>query len=523
MSKANRIKINRQNAASSAEIAPTGMSPALKKALIILAVVVAVLGAAAILVLSALKKNGTLKRHADAIIVDGVTYKASDVDYYYNMYYRSLYNTAYTYSQYGLNVYNIDFTKSLFKQAYTTDSDDDGNPDYATWGDFVLHQAIESFTSYVYLENEAKAAGFLEQDGVSEQIDRSVQQAVASAKAEAEKNDVSFLTFLRFYYGETVTEESYEAATRRESIATYYGNSLYRGLEIEDRAVKEEYTDNAVNYDTVTYRTFSVTVDLPKHVDADGKEYSDDVTKEEDNKKLTEVTLAIKEAIADVKTEAEFEAAAAAVNRKDGDAETKTYSTLHENASYSSLQSSEQTQLFADDTKPGDTFVNTADNVVSVYFFISRETNHYPTRAFRHILLMSDEKDEAVAARAEELLARWKNEGATEEGFAALARENTEDVGSMLQGGLIEHNGTGSVVSEISDWLFADARKPGDTEIIFSDSYGYHVCYYVGEEDMEYWQVLADGTLRGDKYDELTEEIQNRHSYRVLDGMSRIK
>lgn len=523
VSKANRIKNEKTNAPVSDAVVSKGMSPLLKKILIWLLVAVIVLGSAGILIINAFRKNDTLIRRADGIIVDGVTYKASEVDYYYNLYRMSLYSTAYSYySAYGLDVYGIDFSKSLFKQAYTKDSDEDGTPDFDTWGDYVLDQAIDTFYSYTVMNNEARDSGFLDTPGLQDVIDRNVAQTIADTKAEAEENGASYLTYLRYYYGNTVTEESYEAAVRRECIANYYSTHLYNSIEIEDWKIDEEYKDNTADYDTVTFRTFTVKVELDEHLDENGEKYSDDATKEADEKKITEATLALKEALREVKTEADFEALAREYNYAEGDAEDKVYAARKEDTANSSLSESEVAILFADDNTAGQTFVNADKETLSAYYFISRDTNHYATRSFRHILLSSEEKDDAVAAQAQELLDSWLNGEKTEKAFAALATENTDDYGSMLEGGLIDRAGRGTVVSEISDWLYDSERAEGDTAVIFTENYGYHIVYYCGEDDTEYWQVLCDQTLREAEYDTIADKLLSTHSYKTLDGLDRI-
>ncbi len=525
VSKSNRIKMNKANAPVTEVVVKKAMNPLLKKVLIWVLIVVLLLGSVGILSVSAIQKNGTLIRRADGINIDGTVYKASEVDYYYNLYAQSLSSTAYTYAtQYGIDVYGIDFTKSLFKQSYTQDSDSDGTPDFDTWGDYVLDQAVTSLFNYVLLNNEAKANGFLDIPGVEKQIARSVESTIEDTKAEAEANGVSMLAYLRTFYGATVTEDSYRDAVRRETIASLYSNYVFEGIEIEDWEIAEEYKDNKNNYDTVDFLSFDVTVELEKHLDADGKEYSDEATKEADDKKVTEVSAVLRDELKNVANIKDFEELAEKYNAKDGDAEDKIYAPVQEKVSFESLEDADAAVLFADTAAEGDTFVNRDENVLRVFYFVSRDDNHYPTRTFRHILLKSDEKDTEVEARANELLAQWKAGAKTEESFAELVGENTDDIANMLDGGIVENVGVDTVVDEISAWVFDEARETGDTEIIFTESYGYHIVYFCGEDaDVEYWEVLCDDSLRSAEYDKVIEETTAKHSYKKLDGLGRIK
>ena len=100
--------------------------------------------------------------------------------------------------------------------------------------------------------------------------------------------------------------------------------------------------------------------------------------------------------------------------------------------------------------------------------FGSRFRDEYDTVDVRHILFMIDDstldtesetyesdlqtlKDE-TKAKAEDLLAQWKEGEATEDSFAALANEYSEDSGSNTNGGLYTQVYQGQMVTEFNDW-----------------------------------------------------------------------
>ena len=119
----------------------------------------------------------------------------------------------------------------------------------------------------------------------------------------------------------------------------------------------------------------------------------------------------------------------------------------------------------------------------------------YPTVAVRHILVKAeaaedgtytDEAKEAAKAKAEEILKEWEEGDKTEESFAALAEEYSEDPGSNTNGGLYDSVMQGQMVQEFNDFCFDENRKSGDTGIVYGESgsyAGYHVMYFVGEGD----------------------------------------
>ena len=119
----------------------------------------------------------------------------------------------------------------------------------------------------------------------------------------------------------------------------------------------------------------------------------------------------------------------------------------------------------------------------------------YPSVAVRHILVKAeaaedgtytDEAKEAAKAKAEEILAEWEAGDKTEESFAALAEEYSEDPGSSENGGLYDDVMQGQMVEEFDAFCFDENRQPGDTGIVYGESgsyAGYHVMYFVGEGD----------------------------------------
>ena len=119
----------------------------------------------------------------------------------------------------------------------------------------------------------------------------------------------------------------------------------------------------------------------------------------------------------------------------------------------------------------------------------------YPTVAVRHILVKAEaaedgtyteEAKEAAKAKAEEILKEWEEGDRTEESFAALAEEYSEDSGSNTNGGLYNSVMQGQMVEEFDAFCFDESRKSGDTAIVYGESgsyAGYHVMYFVGEGD----------------------------------------
>lgn len=132
----------------------------------------------------------------------------------------------------------------------------------------------------------------------------------------------------------------------------------------------------------------------------------------------------------------------------------------------------------------------------------------------RHILIQPESTtaddgtstvtDEAWAAAEEEaqrIYQLWLDGDATEESFAQLAEEYTQDAGSQTTGGLYEDVYPGQMVTEFNDWCFADGRQVGDHGVV-KTSYGYHIMFFSGEGDYIYWRMVAESQLRSQRASE---------------------
>lgn len=121
-----------------------------------------------------------------------------------------------------------------------------------------------------------------------------------------------------------------------------------------------------------------------------------------------------------------------------------------------------------------------------------------PVRTYRDIKLTKATCDtySGAVAKATELLSAFDG---TEDSFAALAREWSEDADSRSSGGIVKNTAIGETTpAEIDSWLFGENRTPGDTEIIKSDG-ECHLVYYVSK-GLPKWQNDAREKLRYERY-----------------------
>ena len=154
----------------------------------------------------------------------------------------------------------------------------------------------------------------------------------------------------------------------------------------------------------------------------------------------------------------------------------------------------------------------------------------------RHILFLTDtssldknaatyEADvqavkDAAKAKADEALQNWKAGEATEESFAAMANELSEDPGSNTKGGLYEKVYPGQMVQPFNDWCFDESRKAGDTGVV-ETSYGYHVMFFVGD-NIPYWKMVAENALRSEGQETWLKDLVKDIAVTEGDGMKNV-
>ena len=116
---------------------------------------------------------------------------------------------------------------------------------------------------------------------------------------------------------------------------------------------------------------------------------------------------------------------------------------------------------------------------------------------------ISDEAWADAEAKAQELLNQYLAGDKTEDSFAALANENSQDPGSNTNGGLYTGVTQGQMVDTFDEWCFDDARQVGDTGIV-KTSYGYHVMLYCGSATI--WQDQVKSDILTEKTNNFVEE-----------------
>ena len=135
--------------------------------------------------------------------------------------------------------------------------------------------------------------------------------------------------------------------------------------------------------------------------------------------------------------------------------------------------------------------------------------------------LPTDEQLAAAKTKADDLLDQWKNGDATADSFGELAKTNSADETNKDNGGLNEDANRSSLDANLTDWLFAEGRQPGDAAVVeASDSsgnvIGYQILYVESLGEIQ-WKYQATTALRSDDYDKWYTEVEANYPAELTD------
>jgi len=434
----------------------------------------------AVVIIAILVLNSNLfYRHFTAVTVGDENYTAAELSFFYNSTYNSYVQN------YGsmLGYMGLDTSKPLKSQAYGEGQ---------TWADFFKDMAVDQMQSVTMLWKEAQKEGFVLSDGQQAEL----QSLITSLDTVHQGTGVSNKHYFSAVYGKGVTKEIAAEMMERSYIANCFAQFKGESFTYTPEELKSKYEENKDNYDIYEYMSVFVSGA------ADEENGIDQETAMADAKKSAEAILK------GVDSQEDF------ANK--GMLETENEVTP-QTQSGSSLSADIADWLKDASRKEGDTTVVEGSSGYTALYFISRSDNDYATKNVRHILIKAeadetgvytDEAKETARQRAEEILNEWKDGDATEDSFAALADQYSEDDGSNgtsstgSSGGLYENVPQGQMVQEFNDWIYDGSRKTGDTGIVFNEDSnycGYHVMYFVGNGE-NYRNVLADTDLRNADY-----------------------
>lgn len=128
------------------------------------------------------------------------------------------------------------------------------------------------------------------------------------------------------------------------------------------------------------------------------------------------------------------------------------------------------------------------------------------------VTTFSEEEWANCETEAQQILDSWLAGDKTEDSFAALANEKSEDAGSNTNGGLYQQVYEGQMVTAFNDWCFDEARQYGDYGLVKTE-YGYHIMFFVDSEPM--WRYYAESDWKTEQTNRFVETLTNDHPMEV--------
>lgn len=465
------------------------------------------------------KNSGIKEKNTVAAVIGDHELNSVEMSYYFSDSLQNNYNrwaSAYGENlQMYMSLMGLDLTKPINEQEYSGET---------TWADYFVDIALDSAQRDYLLADKAMAEGFT----ITEESQALLEQTFSNLPAYATLYGyTSTDNYLRAMYGPGANEESYREYAERSALASDYYNAYAENLVIDNAAIRAYEADKFEEYSSFSYAFY--TFSYSHYLTGGTEDENGNVTYSEEEKEAARAAAkAAAESLPQCGSIEELNAALAELVPADV---TTKECTVYNDVAYGNINSNIREWMTDDSRTSGDFTVvanestttdengveTTTVNGYSAYIYTARNDNTMPLANVRHILFQfeggtadefgnmtyTDEEKAAAKNEAEALLELYTMGEQTEEAFAELATANTDDTGSAATGGLYEDIAPvqGVYVESFTNWATDPAREAGETGIIESP-YGYHVMYYVGDDELTYRDSMI--------YDEIeTETISN--------------
>ena len=459
--------------------------------------------------------SGLRERKTIAMTVGSHEISNAELSYYYI----DSINTFYSQNGAYASLYGLDVTKPLDEQQIGSDG--------STWADNFLDSAKSTARAVYTLADDAAANGFTLPAEQESQVDTVVDNMGLYATMYGYNSTEAYLKAM---YGNGATVKDFREYYRTNLLADAYQTNYENSLTYTDEQIRAYEAGKEDQYNSYNYNQYFLSASEYLTGGTVTDSGTTDYSAEERAAAAAKAEEIAKTLVDDSITSVEdLDKAIAAAT--DGGAST-AYTNQLKTAVNSKISDwvSDPSRKAGDKTYIPSTYTSTEEdgsevtNISGYYvvYFRSSTDNSFPLVNVRHILaqyeggttdengttVYSDEEKAAAMAEAEAILNEWKSGAATEDSFAALAAEKTDDSGSKDNGGLYEDVYPGQMVEAFNDWCFDASRKAGDTGIV-ETSYGCHVMYFSGNGDISYRDYLITNDLRESDFSEWYNNLVN--------------
>ncbi|MCD8190922.1 MAG: hypothetical protein LUD78_12045 [Clostridiales bacterium] len=508
-----------------------------------LAIVIAVLVAALLF-----WDSGFIQKRTTALTIGEKSYTSVDVSYYYYL----QYNSISTYASY----YGLDTSTSLKKQeAY----------EGKTWYAYIRDYAESTLTSVSILAQEGEAAGY----EISEDGQADIDEALADMEETCDDYGITVSYYLKQMYGRYMTLDRYKTLLNEYYYAVDYQEYKTSSFEVTEDEMEEYYEENKDTLDTYDYACYYIDAEPETQYDDDGDEIE---ATDEEIEEAAAAAKALAEELQQALEDGDEDAVASVVTESDAtdysDTSPSSFSsytfgdwlvdedraagdsTIIEDTTETEVEVETDDADSADSstdpadssTDPADVSTDPADGSSAdsstetttvtvttiegyyVVYFSDRYRDDYYAANVRNILIEADEDEEDedseettylyddALATAEELQQTWLDNGGTEDDFIDLVADNSADTGTNEDGGLNSTVYKGVLDATLEEWVLDESRASGDYTILKDETnIGYQLLYFVGFDDLYYWQTIAQSSLQSDAFDDWYDEVEENY------------
>lgn len=516
--KARIAKANKKNAK---KLAAGKTAGSIVKRIIAIVLAVAIVGGAAYYVAD---NTGLKNKMITAVEVGEEKVSAATYYYYYYLCYQQVLSTQENYEQYGWSYYDSSLSPDEQDSPY---KDDDGNA--ISWADELKIQATTRAQTTIANYNEAVKAGMeLSEDELNE-----IDQTLTQFETNASNSGYSVNAFLKATFGFGLKDLKNQL--KMEELASKFQTSKQEELTkaVTEEELKKELKENPNEYGLAGIRYYAFKFDSLTQEDGEADD-AFEARKAEANKDIIATAKEVFEKISDEesfkdeinvyedsKKNEKAEDADTAEEVKEDKAEDKKEeeekdaTTLLKNAAYSSLSSAIEEDgakwAFDSSRKKGELKFFEGKNAAYIVYITSPMSLKAHSVSVRYCLIpynsdfqKANSDDERTEAKdtATKLYDEWKKNNPTEDTFAQLCVENSQDTSTSDNGGLIDVR-LNKMVSSFEDWCFDSSRKAGDCEVIEAEEYGYFLVYFVSnnKDDLD-WKETAKETISNKAYED---------------------
>lgn len=408
---------------------------------------------------------------------DTSTVTLSMFTYYFNSYYRSFITK---YADY-LDSWGLDTSKALSGQVFQEKYD---------WYEYMVSLAYNEAKDTLALADAAKA----EKTELGEDDLTKIDETLEQLKKAASDNKLSYEEYLKMIFGEAVNGATVEKCLRQLQLAEVYYNSQKDSFEPNEKDIEKEYAENPKRYEFYDCIKISVPEDDVSALTAcrDGEEFTD--------------------ACREIITKNNF-----------GGEYDKSSDSIEELIRKKHIQRNPYTETeeigkwaFEDGRKPYDIYTSDPSKrgYVTVCMLLPTEAgdgvlyrDDMPLKNLRYCLFED-------AAEAQEAYNGWKDGGATADGFEALGKE--------YNGGKSTNIDRGDLVSELTDWIFADGRAEGDNTMITVEGTGTYLLYMLADGE-PCWKSDVRSGIVNDKLNEMMDSLCEKFASKYADKIYSVK